>query len=62
MKGILGKSPSVLRYQGPQKKSKRPRKFSKAIAKATDTFYRNFITFLPYVDRFDISIQPIEAI
>jgi hypothetical protein len=45
-----------------RKNKKRPRKFSKAIAKATDTFHRNFITFLPYLDRFDIRIQPIEAI
>ena len=52
----------LLRYQGPQKKYKRPRKFSKALAKATDTFYRNLMTFLANLDRFDIRIQPIEVI
>ena len=45
-----------------RKNKKRPRKFSKAIAKATDPFYRNFINFLPYLDSFDIRIQPIKAI
>ena len=45
-----------------RKNKKRPRKFSKAIAKATDTFYRNFMTFLAYLDGFDIRFQPIEAI
>ena len=42
-------------------RKKRPRKFSKAIAKARDTFYRTFMTFLAYLDHFDITIQPIEA-
>ena len=42
-------------------KIKEPRKFSKAIAKATDPFYRNFKKILPYLDRFDIRIQLIEV-
>ena len=45
-----------------RKNKKRPRKFSKAIAKATDQFYRNFIIFLAYLDRVDIKIQLIEGI
>ena len=52
----------LLKYQGPQKKYKRQIKFSKAIAKATDTFYGNFTIFLAYLDRFDIRIQLMEAI
>ena len=44
------------------KKIKRPKTILKALAKATDQFYRNFIIFLAYLDRFDIRIQPIEAI
>ena len=35
-----------LRYHGPQKNFQRPRKFSKAIPKATPQFYWNFIIAL----------------
>jgi hypothetical protein len=52
----------LLRYHGPQDNWKRPRNFSKAIPKATLPFYWNFIIFLPYVDHFDLRIQPIEEI
>ena len=44
------------------KKIKKAKKISKALAKATDTFYRNLMTFLAYLSRFDIRMQPIEAI
>ena len=52
----------LFRYQGPQKKQKRPKKFLKAITKAKDTFHGNFTIFLAYLDCFDIRIQRIEAI
>ena len=52
----------LLRYQGPQKKLKKAKKIFKGHTKATDTFHRNFMTFFTYLDRFDIRIQPIEAI
>ena len=45
-----------------KKIKKRPQIFLKALAKATDQFYRNFIIFLAYLDRFDIKIQLIEGI
>ena len=54
--------PDFLGINDLRKNKKRPRKFSKAIAKAIDTFYRNFMTFFAYLDNFDIRIQPIEAI
>ena len=52
----------LLRYQRPQKDKKKKAKKLKALAKATDQFYRNFIIFLAYLDRFDIKIQLIEGI
>ena len=39
----------LLRYHGPQENWKRPRKFSKAVPKATLQFYLNFIIFLLYI-------------
>ena len=44
------------------RKLKKAKKIFKGHTKATDTFHRNFMTFLAYLDRFDIRIQPIEAI
>ena len=52
----------LLRYQGPQKKLKKAKKIFKGHIKATDTFHGNFMTFLAYLDRFDIRIHPIEVI
>ena len=45
-----------------RKNKKKAKKIFKGHTKATDTFHRNFMTFLAYLDRFDIRIQPIEAI
>ena len=45
-----------------RKNKKKAKKIFKGHTKATDTFHRNFRTFLAYLDRFDIRIQPIEAI
>ena len=48
----------LFRYQGPQEKLKRPTKIQMPYQ---GSFYRNFIIFLSYVNRFDIRIQAIKA-
>ena len=44
-----------------RKNKKKAKKIFKGHKKDTDTFYLNFMTFLAYLDRFDVRIQPIEA-
>ena len=52
----------TLDFLGILKKIKKTKKILKALAKATDQFYRNFIFFFAHLDRFDMQIQLIEAI
>ena len=52
----------LLRYQSHPEKWKKAKFFFKGHRQGHSYTYWNFVIFLPYMDRFDIRIQPIEVI